>query len=175
MNRRAALVGIVMGSDHDLPIMEEAASILEAFAVGHDLTVASAHRSPQRARRYATAAVGRGLRVIIVGAGGAAHLAGVMAAHTTLPVIAVPIPSSPLGGMDALLSSVQMPAGVPVAVMAVGKAGASNAALLAVQILALSNADLQKRLLAYKKRLADQVQLQAKRLGSRRGRQETAS
>ncbi len=156
------IVGIVMGSASDGPIMEEAAAILERFKVPHETIVASAHRSPERTREYARTAQERGLQVIIAGAGGAAHLAGSIAAETVLPVIGVPIDSSPLQGMDALLATVQMPAGVPVATMAVGKAGAKNAAILAVQILSLHQPELHKKLLAYKKELASQVEAAAK-------------
>ncbi len=152
------IIGIVMGSASDRPIMEEAAAILERFKIPFEMIVASAHRSPERTRDYARTAQERGLQVIIAGAGGAAHLAGSIAAATVLPVIGVPIDSSPLKGMDALLATVQMPAGVPVATMAVGKAGARNAALLAVQILSLHQPALQKKLEDYKKEMARQVE-----------------
>jgi len=155
------VIGIVMGSASDRPIMEEAARILERFSVLYEMIVASAHRSPERTREYARTAQERGLQVIIAGAGGAAHLAGSIAAETVLPVIGVPIDSSPLKGMDALLATVQMPAGVPVATMAVGKAGAKNAGILAVQILSLHHPELQKKLLEYKKELALQVEVAA--------------
>jgi len=151
------VVGIIMGSDSDLPVMQEAFEVLTHFGIPTEITVASAHRSPQRVSEYAKSARRRGLRVLIAGAGGAAHLAGVLAAETSLPVIGVPIASSPLAGWDALLSTVQMPAGVPVATMAVGKAGARNAAILAVQILAVADDKLRKRLEHYKKELADKV------------------
>ena len=151
------LVGIIMGSDSDLPVMQEAFELLTNFGVPAEITVASAHRSPQRVSEYARTARGRGLRVLIAGAGGAAHLAGVLAAETSLPVIGVPIASSPLTGWDALLSTVQMPAGVPVATMAVGKAGARNAAILAAQILAVADNKLQERLEHYKEELAEKV------------------
>ncbi|OGP54830.1 MAG: 5-(carboxyamino)imidazole ribonucleotide mutase [Deltaproteobacteria bacterium RBG_13_52_11] len=157
------LVGIVMGSASDRPVMEEAARILERFRVFYEMIVASAHRSPERTREYARTAQQRGLQVIIAGAGGAAHLAGTIAAETVLPIIGVPIDSTPLKGMDALLATVQMPAGVPVATMAVGKAGAKNAGILAVQILALHHPELQKKLLEYKKELALQVEVAAKK------------
>jgi phosphoribosylamine---glycine ligase len=160
-----ALVGIVMGSDSDYPIMKEAADILEKFSVPYEITVASAHRTPKRAMDFASSAVKRGIKVIIAGAGHAAHLAGVLAAHTTLPLIGVPIDSSALNGMDALLSTVQMPPGVPVATMAIGKSGARNAGILAVQMLAISDSALQRRLEAYKKELADSVEKKAKTLG----------
>jgi phosphoribosylaminoimidazole carboxylase PurE protein len=151
------LVGIIMGSDSDLPVMQEAFELLTNFGVPAEITVASAHRSPKRVSEYARTAKGRGLKVLIAGAGGAAHLAGVLAAETSLPVIGVPIASSPLTGWDALLSTVQMPAGVPVATMAVGKAGARNAAILAAQILAVADNKLQERLEHYKEELAEKV------------------
>jgi phosphoribosylaminoimidazole carboxylase PurE protein len=151
------LVGILMGSDSDLPVMQEALEVLTNFGIPAEITVASAHRSPERVSEYASNARGRGLKVLIAGAGGAAHLAGVLAAETSLPVIGVPIASSPLAGWDALLATVQMPAGVPVATMAVGKAGARNAAILAVQILAVADSKLQERLEHYKEELAEKV------------------
>jgi len=154
---QAPVVGIIMGSDSDLPVMQEAFEVLTNFGIPAEITVASAHRSPQRVSEYARSAKLRGLRVLIAGAGGAAHLAGVLAAETSLPVIGVPIESSPLTGWDALLSTVQMPAGVPVATMAVGKAGAKNAAILAAQILALANSKLQERLEHFKEELAEKV------------------
>ena len=158
------LVGIVMGSASDRPIMEEAGGILERFGIPYEMTVASAHRSPERTKEYARSAHQRGLQVIIAGAGGAAHLAGSIAAETVLPVIGVPIDSSPLIGIDALLATVQMPGGVPVATMAVGKAGARNAGLLAVQILALYHLDLHEKLLEYKEEMARQVEVAAKKM-----------
>ncbi len=161
------LVGIVMGSDSDLPVMEEAEKILNQFQVPYEVTISSAHRSPDRTHRYAISAEERGLKVIIVGAGAAAHLAGVIASETILPVIGVPIDSSPLKGMDSLLATVQMPGGIPVATMAIGKAGAKNAAILAVQILALKSPDLREALEGYKKRLAQEVEEKAK--GIRKG------
>jgi phosphoribosylaminoimidazole carboxylase PurE protein len=158
------LVGIVMGSASDRPIMEEAGGILKHFKIPYEMTVASAHRSPERTREYARSAHERGLKVIIAGAGGAAHLAGSVAAETVLPVIGVPIDSSPLKGIDALLATVQMPGGVPVATMAVGKAGARNAGLLAVQILALHLPELYEKLLEYKDEMARQVEESAQKL-----------
>lgn len=137
---------IVMGSDSDLPVMKEAKKTLESLSVASRMTVASAHRTPARAVRLAEQAEEEGVGVIIAGAGAAAHLAGVLAAHTILPVIGVPIDSSPLAGWDALLSTVQMPPGVPVATMAVGRAGARNAAILAAQILGLQDPHIQRRL-----------------------------
>ena len=158
------LVGIVIGSASDRPIMEEAGGILERFTIPYEMTIASAHRSPERTKEYARSAHKRGLKVIIAGAGGAAHLAGSIAAETVLPVIGVPIDSSPLIGIDALLATVQMPGGVPVATMAVGKAGARNAGLLAVQILALGKPELHKKLLEYKEEMARQVEEAAREL-----------
>jgi phosphoribosylamine---glycine ligase len=160
------LVGIVMGSDSDFEIMQEAASVLKKFGVPYEMTVASAHRSPQRASEYAKTALERGIRVIIAGAGHAAHLAGAMSAYTILPIIGVPIDSSCLKGLDSLLSTVQMPPGIPVATVSIGKPGAGNAGILALQILAISDATLQNKLLDYKKKLADQVEEKAKKIES---------
>lgn len=162
--KKKALVGIVMGSDSDLPIMTETARMLQQLGVPFDIEISSAHRSPERTGNYARSAAGRGLKVLVVGAGGAAHLAGVIAAETTLPVIGVPIASSPLGGTDALFSTVQMPGGVPVATMAVGKAGAVNAAIFAAQILATSNGSLSRRLAQHKREMARAVAEKSKRL-----------
>ncbi|BBO93219.1 phosphoribosylamine--glycine ligase [Desulfosarcina ovata] len=157
-------VGIVMGSDSDLAVMEGALGIFKKFGIPIEMTVASAHRSPARAAEYAASAKARGLQVIIAGAGHAAHLAGVLAAHTTLPVIGVPIDSSCLQGFDALLSTVQMPPGIPVATVSIGKPGAKNAAILAVQIMAVSNDDLAAELAAFKKEMAVEVEKKADRL-----------
>ncbi|MFQ5586810.1 MAG: 5-(carboxyamino)imidazole ribonucleotide mutase, partial [Thermodesulfobacteriota bacterium] len=157
--------GILMGSDSDLPVMEETTKILKQFGVPFEITVSSAHRSPARTSEYTRSAEKRGLKVIIAGAGNAAHLAGVVAAETTLPVIGVPIDSSPLKGLDALLSTVQMPGGIPVATMAIGKAGARNAGVFAVQILAVSDKRLRDKLAAYKVELAKGVEEKAKKLG----------
>jgi 5-(carboxyamino)imidazole ribonucleotide mutase len=151
------LVGILMGSDSDLPAMQEAVKILQDFAVPLEVRICSAHRTPDRLARYAREVEGRGLRVLIAGAGGAAHLAGVLAAHVTIPVIGVPMEAGPLHGLDALLSTVQMPGGIPVATVAIGKAGARNAALLAVQILALSDRRLQRKLRDHRVRMAAEV------------------
>ena len=150
-------VGVIIGSDSDLPIMLEALKVLEKFGVGCEVEVCSAHRSPARAGEFARTARERGLKVIIAGAGAAAHLAGVIAAETTLPVIGVPIDSSPLKGFDSLLSTVQMPPGVPVGTMAVGKSGATNAALFAVQILATADETLAAGLAEHKEKLAQGV------------------
>ena len=155
---------ILMGSDSDAPVMQSAVDVLREFEVPCEMTVASAHRSPERVMRLVAEAPGRGVRLFIVGAGAAAHLGGVVAAHTTLPVIGVPIDSSALKGMDALLSTVQMPPGVPVATVSIGKPGATNAGVLAVQMLALADASLAERLTQYKKKLADKVEQAAGRL-----------
>jgi phosphoribosylamine---glycine ligase len=160
----APQVGIVMGSDSDIPIMEAAADLLKSFGVPFEMTVASAHRSPHRAAEYAASARDRGMKTIIAGAGYAAHLAGVLAAHTTLPVIGVPVDGSSLQGLDALLATVQMPPGVPVATVTIGKPGAKNAAILALQILALSDPTLEERLAAYKAKMADEVEKKAKKV-----------
>jgi phosphoribosylaminoimidazole carboxylase PurE protein len=157
-------VSIVMGSDSDFDIMREAAKALDDFGVAYEIDVTSAHRSPDRTADYARKAAARGIRVIVAGAGGAAHLAGVIAAHTTLPVIGVPIPSTPLNGMDSLLATVQMPAGIPVATVAIGKAGATNAGILAVQILALSNELLAKKLEGLKETLVNSVEEKSRKL-----------
>ena len=138
---------IVMGSDSDLPVMEETKAALESFGIASKMTVSSAHRTPARAIQLAESAQAEGIRVIVAGAGAAAHLAGVIAAHTILPVIGVPIDSSPLSGWDALLSTVQMPPGIPVATMAVGRSGARNAGILAAQILGLQDERIQSRIL----------------------------
>ena len=150
-------VTIVMGSDSDWPLLVESANTLSGFGVVYEVRVISAHRTPEMAATYARKAAGQGIKTIIAAAGGAAHLAGVLAAHTTLPVIGVPVTSSFMDGLDSLLSTVQMPAGVPVATVAVGKAGAVNAAILAVQILALSRPDLARQLVVHKKTLMDKV------------------
>ena len=164
----APQVGIVMGSDSDLSVMEEAAVMLNKFGVPYEMTVASAHRSPARAAEFAGSAIKRGIKVIIAGAGHAAHLAGVMAAHTTLPVIGVPIDSSCLQGFDSLLSTVQMPPGIPVATVSIGKSGARNAGILAVQILAISDSRLSMLLESYKAEMASGVEEKAKIIESRR-------
>ncbi|MFB3920999.1 MAG: 5-(carboxyamino)imidazole ribonucleotide mutase [Terriglobia bacterium] len=148
------VVGIVMGSDSDLAVMSEAAETLKKFGVPFEIEVSSAHRSPVRTAEYARTAMARGLKVMIIAAGGAAHLGGVIAAETILPVIGVPIPSTSLAGLDSLLSIVQMPGGVPVACVSIGKPGAVNAAILAVQILATADAALARKLAEYKEDLA---------------------
>ncbi len=149
-------IGIVMGSDSDLATMKEAISILKEFEVGFDVNVISAHRSPERAHAYAVEAEKK-YDVIIAGAGGAAHLAGVIASLTPLPVIGVPMLTSGLGGLDSLLSMVQMPSGIPVPTMGIGKSGAVNAAILAIQIISVSDPKLRQKLAVYKKKLADEV------------------
>jgi 5-(carboxyamino)imidazole ribonucleotide mutase len=150
------LVGIIMGSKSDWETMSQAADILTRFGVPHEARVLSAHRSPVLTAEYASTATTRGLEVIIAGAGGAAHLAGVVAAHTVLPVIGVPV-SSALNGLDSLLSTVQMPKGIPVATVAIGPSGAANAGLLAVAILATARPELRTKLQTYREELAAQV------------------
>jgi 5-(carboxyamino)imidazole ribonucleotide mutase len=152
------LVGIAMGSSSDLPTLKPAAEILERFGVAHELRVLSAHRTPEAMAAYARAAASRGLKVLIAGAGGAAHLPGMLAANTPLPVIGVPVPTTSLNGIDALLSIVQMPRGVPVATVAIG--GGANAGLLAVQILAGSDPGLLRQLVDYKEQLAETARQQ---------------
>lgn len=148
---------ILMGSDNDLPIMEECTAVLKEFGIGFEMHISSAHRSPARTGELARTAAGRGIKVIIAGAGMAAHLAGVVAAETVLPVIAVPLPGGALNGLDALYAMVQMPGGIPVATMAIGKAGAKNAGLFAVQVLALGSPELAAGFAGYKQRMADDV------------------
>jgi phosphoribosylaminoimidazole carboxylase PurE protein len=154
---RAPLVGVVMGSDSDLPVVRKCLDLLDEFDIPYEAEVLSAHRTPERAHEYAATARLRGLKIIIAAAGGAAHLAGVMAALTTIPVIGIPMPTPQLGGADSLYSTVQMPAGVPVATVAIGDAGASNAALLAAQILSLSDEELAHRLLEHRAELRRRV------------------
>jgi len=157
-------VAIVMGSDSDLAVMQKATEMLQQFGIAYEMTVASAHRSPSKAAQLAASARQRGIRVIIAGAGHAAHLAGVLAAHTILPVIGVPIDSSCLQGMDALLATVQMPPGIPVATMAIGKPGAANAGILAAQIIAAGDRQVAARLADFKQQMADQVEEKARRI-----------
>src|SRR5579864_2190734 len=151
------VVSIVMGSDSDLEIMQECAKALDGFGIAYEIDVTSAHRSPARTSKYAREAEGRGIKVIVAGAGGAAHLAGVIAAESTLPVIGVPIPSTSLQGLDSLLAIVQMPAGIPVATVAIGKPGTTNAGILAAQILALGDAEIAEKMRAHKEKLARSV------------------
>lgn len=155
---------ILMGSDSDAPVMQGAVDVLTEFGISSEMTVASAHRSPARVMRLVAEAPGRGVKVFIVGAGAAAHLAGVVAAHTSMPVIGVPIDSSALKGMDALLSTVQMPPGVPVATVSIGKPGATNAGVLAAQILGVGDPAMASKVSAYKQKLADKVEAAAARL-----------
>src|SRR5437879_3279018 len=152
-----ALVGIIMGSKTDLDVLQGAVEVLREFGVPHELRILSAHRTPERVLEWSQTAEERGLEVLIAAAGGAAHLPGVVAAKTVLPVLGVPIPSTTLGGMDALLSIVQMPKGIPVGTLAIGKAGAANAALLAVAILAAKRPDLREKLRQWRARRAEEV------------------
>jgi 5-(carboxyamino)imidazole ribonucleotide mutase len=152
------LVSVVMGSDSDLPIMTEATKVLEEFGISYELILTSAHRTPLRTTKFASSAAGRGIKIIIVGAGAAAHLAGVIASQTNLPVIGVPIDATSLHGLDALLSTVQMPGGIPVATMAIGKAGAKNAALFAIRMLALEDKKISVALCAYIEKMARDVE-----------------
>lgn len=156
--KTGTLVSVVMESDSDLPVMEEAVNVLEAFSIHHELYLTSAHRTPERTALFARGAAKRGLRIIIVGSGAAANLAGFVAAQTPLPVIGVPIDATSLGGLDALFATAQMPGGIPVATMAIGKPGAKNAALFAVRMLALEDADLSKKLQSYGRKMAQEVE-----------------
>ncbi|MBV9609010.1 MAG: 5-(carboxyamino)imidazole ribonucleotide mutase [Acidobacteria bacterium] len=162
------LVSIVMGSDSDLEIMRETAKALDEFAIPYEMDITSAHRSPARTAEFARNAAARGIKAIVAGAGGAAHLAGVIAAESTLPVIGVPIPSSSLQGLDSLLAIVQMPAGIPVATVAIGKAGATNAGILAAQMLALSDPEIARKLAQHKEKLARGVEEKSKKLRGER-------
>ena len=158
------IVSVVMGSDSDLPVMEESTKILEQFGIPYELFLTSAHRSPARTTTFAKNAAHRGIKVIIVGAGAAAHLAGVIASETLLPVIGVPVDATSLRGLDALLATVQMPGGIPVATMAIGKAGARNAALFAVRILALENETMQNNLIKFVDNMAKDVAIKHENL-----------
>ena len=153
---------IIMGSDSDLGVMSGSASLLEEFDIPYEITVASAHRAPMLVHKYASGALSSGVKVIIAGAGGAAHLAGVLASFTTLPVIGIPIKAKSLEGLDSLFSIVQMPPGIPVAT--VGIDAAKNAGILAVQILALSDKNLEKKLIAYKQKMSDEVKVKGEKL-----------
>ncbi|MGN0843755.1 MAG: 5-(carboxyamino)imidazole ribonucleotide mutase [Kiritimatiellia bacterium] len=157
MNEKNPLVGLVMGSDSDWPVVSKAHETLNELGIAHEVRVISAHRTPETAHEYSATAEARGLKVILAAAGGAAHLAGVLAASTILPVVGIPVPGGSLNGLDALLATVQMPSGIPVATVAVSSSGAVNAALLAAQILALSNPELAEKLRARKKKLAEKV------------------
>ncbi len=158
------VVGILMGSDSDYPVMQEAGSMLQEFGIEYEITIASAHRTPKKVLEYSTNAEKRGLKVIIAGAGWAAHLAGVVASQTTLPVIGVPIDSSPLKGLDALLATAQMPGGVPVATMSLGKAGAKNAGVFAAQIIGTHDIKVANRLKVFKVEMERDVEEKAKRI-----------
>jgi len=161
------LVGILMGSDNDYEVMVEAGKILKQFDIPFEMTVSSAHRTPERTAKYVGSARERGIRVMIAGAGAAAHLAGVVAAETTLPVIGVPIDSSCLDGLDALLATVQMPGGIPVATMAIGKAGARNAGIFAAQIIGSDDVEIAERLARFKEQMAAGVETRAEALAER--------
>lgn len=168
MAEKTAQVGILMGSDSDLEVMREAEKRLDNFGVSYETRIMSAHRTPEKAAEYAATAEQRGLQVIICGAGAAAHLAGAIAANTTLPVIGIPIDSSSLKGLDALLATVQMPAGIPVATMAIGKAGAANAGIFAAQIIARKNAQVAAKLAQAKNEMARGVEERDRKLQSER-------
>ena len=157
MSDETPRVGIIMGSDSDWPKIKKAAAALDEFDIPYEIQVMSAHRTPELVSQYATSAIDRGLQVIIAAAGGAAHLAGVVAAHTTLPVIGLPVPTTEMGGMDSLLSTVQMPGDVPVASMAVGMGGPRNAGLFAVQIMATACPELRQKLVEFKQKLVGQI------------------
>ena len=161
--KKKALVNIVMGSDSDMPVMREASEVLKKFGIPHEVKIFSAHRSPDKTATFAKTAKKRGVKVIIAGAGGAAHLAGVIAAHTIVPVIGVPMESK-LDGIDSLLSTVQMPSGVPVATVAIGKAGAINAAILAVEIIGTSSSAIVKKLEAHKRELVRKIDAKNKKI-----------
>ncbi len=154
---KSPLVGIVMGSDSDWPKIQAVAAALDEFGVHYEARVMSAHRTPELVKEYATSAAERGLKVLVAAAGGAAHLAGAVASHTTLPVIGIPVPTELMGGLDSLLSTVQMPGDVPVATVGAGKGGPRNAGLLAVQILALADPELQAKLADFKRKLVEKV------------------
>ncbi|MGV8058238.1 MAG: 5-(carboxyamino)imidazole ribonucleotide mutase [Smithellaceae bacterium] len=162
------VVSVVMGSDSDLPVMAEATKILKEFGIPHELFLTSAHRTPERTTKFAQTAAKSGIKIIIVGAGAAAHLAGVIASQTQLPVIGVPIDATAVHGLDALLSTVQMPGGIPVATMAIGKAGAKNAALYAIRILALEDKMISTKLSAYIKKMAEDVEKKQETLSCRK-------
>ena len=165
--RKEVRVGIVLGSVSDLEVFRETLAVLDQLGIGHEVIVASAHRTPERTRKYAREAERRGLRVLIAGAGGAAALPGFLAAVSNLPIIGVPINATPLKGLDSLLSMAQMPRGVPVATVAVGSWGAANAAILAAQILALSDPEIRKRLEAYRRAMAREVEESSRRIAER--------
>ena len=158
------MIGIIMGSTSDLPVMQQAIDVLDELGLAYEVDIVSAHRTPEKLMDYGQNAHKRGIKAIIAGAGGAAHLAGVIAAESTLPVIGVPINSTPLNGLDSLLSTAQMPGGIPVATVSIGKWGAKNAGLLAVQILALSNDKIASQLVKYRKQQAKAVEQKSKKL-----------
>ncbi|MGB9595435.1 MAG: 5-(carboxyamino)imidazole ribonucleotide mutase [Candidatus Poribacteria bacterium] len=158
------LVGIIVGSDSDLPLIQETTNILEGLEIPYEVTIGSAHRTPERVTEFVSSAVERGIKVIIAAAGNAAHLPGVIASKTILPVIGIPVDSGPLNGVDALYSIVQMPAGIPVASMAIGKAGARNAGIFAAQILATTNEKIAQKLIEYRQKMAETVIEKAKEL-----------
>jgi phosphoribosylaminoimidazole carboxylase PurE protein len=164
---KAPQVGIVVGSENDLPLISKGVDLLKQFGVEFELELSSAHRAPEKTARYAREAEGRGLRVLIGAAGYANHLAGALAANSTLPVIGIPLPSSPLSGLDSLLSTVQMPGGVPVATVSIGEAGAVNAAVLAIQILATADADLRAAVRKYRDAMAEKVARRAEEIRNR--------
>ena len=157
-------VSVIMGSDSDLDAMRETTNLLREFGISHEVKILSAHRSPKMTSKFAEEAEEKGIKVIIAGAGGAAHLAGVVASHTTLPVIGVPMDTKALKGIDSLLSTVQMPSGIPVATVAIGKTGAKNAAILAAEILGTNNTEMRKKLKAHKRKLVNTVKKKNKRL-----------
>ncbi len=164
--KTSPVVSVVMGSDSDLAIMKEAGDQLKNFDIPYEFIITSAHRSPERTMNFAAGAAKRGIKVIIVGAGAAAHLAGVISSHTALPVIGVPIEATSLGGLDALLSTVQMPGGIPVATMAIGKAGAKNAAIMAARIIALEDPRLRRELKKYSDKMARDVERKQEKLNA---------
>ena len=165
MSLDKALVGVVMGSTSDTDVMQGCIDMLQEFEIPHEVRILSAHRTPEATREYVMGASDRGIEVMIAGAGWAAHLAGFIAGHTTLPVIGVPIDSSPLSGMDALLATVQMPPGIPVATVAIGKGGAKNAGVLAAQILALKHASIAEKLSNYRRELTQKAVEKSNPLG----------
>lgn len=164
MEKNPCVVSVVMGSESDLEIMKEAQVVLTRFGIPHEMRVISAHRTPEKARTYALGLEDRGVKLVIAAAGKAAHLAGVLAGTTTLPVIGVPITTSDLGGLDSLLSMVQMPGGIPVATVTIGKTGAKNAAILAIQILALMNSDIRNKLKQFREEMTREVELADERI-----------
>lgn len=175
MTTETPIVGILMGSDSDFEVLQEAVKVLDRLQIPHEVVVASAHRTPERTRRYIQDAEARGIRLLIAGAGGAAALPGFIASETSLPVIGVPIASTPLGGLDSLLSMAQMPKGVPVATMAIGAPGAANAAFLAAEILALGDEGIAKRLASFRAALASEVEERSRKLAERLKRRPESS